>query len=146
MSCVSAISGALSTAFSTWGIRKTPASLSDSFRNGGTLGRWFFTGLAAIAAIGVLIYLFRAPSGEDRVLGACAMLLAGIIGNMTDRFRFGYVIDFIDVFIGSFHWPTFNVADSAICAGAFLLLLDIFLVSRKERAASAVHSQKPKSI
>lgn len=116
------------------------------FQNGGTLGRWFFTGLAAIAAIGVLIYLFRAPSGEDRVLGACAMLLAGIIGNMTDRFRFGYVIDFIDVFIGSFHWPTFNVADSAICAGAFLLLLDIFLVSRKERAASAVHSQKPKSI
>ncbi|HVG37728.1 MAG TPA: signal peptidase II [Pyrinomonadaceae bacterium] len=104
----------------------------SQFQDGGAVGRWFFVGLAAVAAAAVLVYFFRTGRDEDRILGACAMLLAGIIGNMTDRARFGYVIDFIDVHIGRYHWPTFNVADAAICAGAFLLLLDMFLAGRRE--------------
>lgn len=115
------------------GYSENPGIAFGQFQNGGSFGRWFFSALAAAAAVGVLIYLFRAPRDEDRVLGACAMLLAGIAGNLTDRVRLGYVIDFIDVYIGSFHWPTFNVADSAICAGAFLLIVDMFLAGRNQR-------------
>ena len=55
------------------------------------------------------------------MLGACALLLAGILGNLTDRARLGYVIDFIVLHAGSWHWPTFNVADASISIDALLL-------------------------
>jgi signal peptidase II len=60
------------------------------------------------------------------------LLLAGIIGNVTDRIRLGFVVDFIDVQFGSWHYPTFNVADIAIVTGAGLLILDMILVKRSE--------------
>lgn len=96
----------------------------------GAFGRWFFVGLAAVAAITVLYFFLRTAREDDRVLGACALLLAGIAGNLTDRVRFGYVIDFILVHARSYHWPTFNVADASICFGALLLAYDL-LFARK---------------
>ena len=83
-------------------------------QEGGSFGRWFFVVLAAAAAIAVFFYFMRTPSHDDRVLGACALLLAGITGNMLDRIRLGYVIDFIALHAGSYHWPTFNIADASI--------------------------------
>src|SRR5438034_6948101 len=62
-------------------------------QEGGAFGRWFFVVLAAAAAIAVLFYLFRTPRNDDRLLGSCALLLAGILGNLTDRVRLGFVID-----------------------------------------------------
>jgi len=94
-------------------------------QEGGSFGRWFFVVLAAAAAIAVLYYFFRMPRNDDRVLSACALLLAGIAGNLTDRVRLGYVIDFIVVHAGQYHWPTFNVADASICLGALLLGYDL---------------------
>src|SRR5712692_7762257 len=79
-------------------------------QEGGALGRWFFVLLATVAAIVVLYYFFRTPRTEDRTLGACALLLAGIAGNLTDRLRLGFVLDFILLHAGRYHWPTFNVA------------------------------------
>ncbi len=96
-------------------------------QSGGAVGRWLLVSFAAIAAVGVAIYFFRAGRTDDRVLGACALLLAGICGNLTDRLRLGYVVDFILLYAGSFHWPVFNVADMSICAGATLLAIDAFL-------------------
>ena len=107
----------------------------SQFQDKGAVGRWVLAGLAIAAAIGVLIYFFKTKRSEDKVLGACALLLAGICGNLTDRIRFGYVIDFIDVHIKSFHWPTFNVADAAICAGAILLAYDVFFSKSRQRSA-----------
>ena len=101
-------------------------------QEGGSFGRWFFVILAVAAAIGVLYYFLRTPRNDDRLLGACALLLAGICGNLTDRARFGYVIDFISVHAGSYHWPTFNVADASICLGAILMGYD--LIFQKESA------------
>src|SRR6185436_9645117 len=100
-------------------------------QEGGSFGRWFFVVLAIAAALAVFIYFLRTPRTDDRVLGACALLLAGIAGNLTDRARLGYVIDFIAVHAGSYHWPTFNVADASISIGAVLLAFDLVLSGRK---------------
>ena len=100
-------------------------------QEGGTFGRWFFVVLAAAAAIAVLFYFFSTPRNDDRILGACALLLAGIAGNLTDRVRLGFVIDFIQLHAGQYHWPTFNVADASISFGALLLAYDLIFAHRK---------------
>ena len=102
-------------------------------QEGGSFGRWFFVVLALAAAVAVLYYFMRSARNDDRILGACSLLLAGITGNLTDRARLGYVIDFISVHAGSYHWPTFNVADASICVGAGLLALDLILEGRREK-------------
>jgi signal peptidase II len=79
----------------------------------------------------VLVYFFRTARADDRVLGACALLLAGICGNLTDRVRLGYVVDFILLHAGPYHWPTFNVADASICFGALLLAYDLFFEGKR---------------
>jgi signal peptidase II len=101
-------------------------------QEGGQFGRWMLAALAGLAVVGLLLYFFRTSRTDDRLLGALALLLAGVAGNLTDRVRLGHVVDFIDVFVGSYQWPTFNVADAAICAGAALLALDLILEGRRE--------------
>jgi signal peptidase II len=101
----------------------------------GAFGRWFFVALAILAAAAVLVYFLRMPRNDDRVLGACALLLAGIAGNLTDRARMGYVIDFIAVHAGSWHWPTFNVADASISIGALLLAYDLVFTGKKPKVS-----------
>lgn len=102
-------------------------------QEGGNFGRWFFVSLAAAAAIAVLLYFLRTARNDDRVLGACALLLAGIVGNLTDRARLGYVIDFIVLHAGAWHWPTFNVADASITIGALLLALDLAFAGKQHQ-------------
>lgn len=109
-------------------------------QRGGSAGRWLLAAFAGAAAVGVLFYFFRTPRSDDRVLGACALLLAGITGNLADRVRHGFVVDFVSLYLGDFHYPIFNIADVAICAGAGLLLLDAFVSGRNQK--SEVRSQK----
>jgi signal peptidase II len=85
--------------------------------------------LLNLGAIGVFFvvvaYAFRSAI-TDRVLQTgLHLILGGAIGNLIDRFRLGYVVDFVDVYVKSHHWPAFNVADSAICVGIALLFLDM---------------------
>ncbi len=115
------------------------------FQEGGAFGRWLLAGLAIAALLAVFYYFFRAPRNDDRTLGACALLLAGIAGNLTDRVRLGYVIDFIALHIGQYHWPTFNVADASICVGAVLLAYDVIFESRKQTAEGSPASTKQTS-
>lgn len=110
----------------------------------GDAGRWGLSVVAMIAGVLVLYFFWRTPRSDDRILGALALLLAGIAGNVTDRLRLGFVIDFIDVQFGSWHYPTFNVADAAICIGAGLLLIDLFFV-KKQRAETKAAIPNPKS-
>lgn len=108
------------------------------FDQQGDPGRWSLSIVAIVAGALVLYFFWRTPRSDDRILGSLALLLAGIAGNVADRMRLGFVIDFIDVQFGSWHYPTFNVADAAICIGAGLLIIDVFLSKRKEaRAKSA---------
>jgi len=114
-------------------------------QEGGAFGRWFFVVLAAAAAIAVLFYFFSTPRNDDRILGACALLLAGIVGNLTDRVRLGFVIDFIQLHAGQYHWPTFNIADASISAGALLLAYDLIFAHRKEKAEHLTKQGAPSS-
>jgi signal peptidase II len=114
---------------------ENPGIAFGQLQEGGVFGRWFFVVLAAIAAVAVLFYFFRTSRNDDRVLGACALLLAGILGNLTDRVRLGYVIDFILVHAGQYHWPAFNVADASITCGAVLLAYDMIFAHRKQQKA-----------
>lgn len=104
---------------------ENPGIAFGQLQEGGSFGRWFFVVLAALAAVAVLYYFMRTARNDDRVLGACALLLAGILGNLTDRVRLGYVVDFIVVHLGDYHWPTFNIADASITVGALLLAYDL---------------------
>jgi signal peptidase II len=108
----------------------------------GEFGRWLLVALAGLAVAGLLLYFFRTKRTDDRILGAIALLLAGVAGNLCDRVRLGHVIDFIDVYIGSYQWPTFNVADAAICAGAALLAIDLLLEGRREGRRQKAEGRK----
>ena len=82
--------------------------------------------LGAIAVFGVVVVYALRTAVSDRLLQTgLHLILGGAIGNLLDRYRFGYVVDFLDVYIGSHHWPAFNVADSAICIGIALLFWDM---------------------
>lgn len=98
----------------------------------GDAGRWGLSIVGIVAATLVIYFFWRTPRTDDRILGALVLLLGGIAGNVTDRVRLGFVVDFIDVQFGSWHYPTFNVADMAIVCGAGLIMLDLILAKRQQ--------------
>lgn len=84
---------------------------------------YFFIILGFTAAV-FIIYLLKKYAGQRLFSWALALILGGALGNMIDRLLYGYVIDFLDFHVGGWHWPAFNVADSAICIGAMLFICD----------------------
>lgn len=97
--------------------------------------RWFFVLLAVVVMLVLVVWLRRLPSGQARTAWSLSLILGGAAGNLIDRVIYGHVIDFIDVYYASWHWPTFNIADSAITVGACLLLLDAFLGGKEDKSA-----------
>jgi signal peptidase II len=87
--------------------------------------RWFFVGIALVATIVLTIWLARLKSNERWMAATLSLILGGAIGNLYDRIAYAYVIDFIDVYYETWHWPVFNVADSAISIGVVMMLVDI---------------------
>lgn len=85
--------------------------------------RYFFTTLGVIAAL-VIVYMLQRHAGQRLFCWALALILGGAVGNVIDRILYGHVIDFLDVHFGGWHWPAFNIADSAIFIGAGLFILD----------------------
>jgi signal peptidase II len=87
--------------------------------------RWLFSGISVAAAVVIMVLLHRAPR-SDRLNGVgLSLVLGGAVGNLIDRLRLGHVIDFFDVYYRAWHFPAFNIADSAITVGAALLVLGI---------------------
>jgi signal peptidase II len=85
--------------------------------------RYFFSGLAATVSL-YIVWMLNRHSAQRLFCWALSLILGGAIGNLIDRLAYGHVIDFIDFHVGSWHWPAFNVADSAITLGAVLFVLD----------------------
>jgi len=93
--------------------------------------RWFFVLLASAVSVVITVWLWRIRSDGPLLLAAgLSLVLGGAIGNLIDRATLGYVTDFIQVWFGSWPFPAFNIADSAISVGAGLLLIDAVLLSR----------------
>jgi signal peptidase II len=112
----------LTSFFNLVHVHNTGAAFS-LFANQPGWQRGFFIAVALIAA-GIILYLLRKTEGRPLFSAALALILGGAIGNLFDRISYGHVIDFLDVYLGTWHWPAFNVADSAITVGAVLLIWD----------------------
>jgi len=104
--------------------------------NAGGWQRWFFVVLASGVSLILLVWLLRLPRHEWRTGLSLALIIGGAVGNLIDRIQLGYVVDFIDVFFRDWHYPAFNIADSAITVGVVLLLLDSVLQAFKRKDAS----------
>lgn len=100
--------------------------------------RWFFVMLGTVVSV-VLITWMSKLSGNEKLTGwSLTLVLGGAIGNVIDRLIYGYVIDFLDVFVGEYHWPAFNIADSAICIGAVMLVvLSLFNIESQQDSESS---------
>lgn len=94
--------------------------------------RWFFVGIGVAASL-FIIYMLRAHAGQKLFCLALSCVMGGAVGNVLDRLLHGYVVDMVDFHIGSWHFPAFNGADSAITLGVILLLLDEVLRVRRSR-------------
>jgi signal peptidase II len=97
----------------------------------GGLGSILFV-VVSLLAIGSIVYLFIKIKENEKTLAlSFSLVLSGATGNLIDRLRYGEVIDFLDFYLSSTHWPAFNVADSAICTGIGLLALELLIRDRK---------------
>ena len=107
-----------------------PGAAFSFLRDAGGWQRYFFIILTTVIGVVLLAWLARLPAGRSLLACALALVLGGAAGNLWDRLQYGYVIDFIQVYYDKWHWPVFNIADSAITVGAALLILDAFKGNR----------------
>jgi signal peptidase II len=91
----------------------------------------FFIGVSLVASVAILVAFCKLRDDQKLGQASLAMIFSGAVGNLIDRIRLGEVIDFLDVHWYRHHWPAFNVADSLICAGVFVLALDMFLEEKR---------------
>ncbi|MDH4230009.1 MAG: signal peptidase II [Nitrospirota bacterium] len=114
-----------------------PGAAFGLFADSGAALRTAFLGAVSVLAVVLLTVFYLRTSATDRAARAAALLvIGGAIGNLVDRVRFGKVVDFLDVFVGTWHWPAFNVADSCITVGIALFLW----TSWRDRGHSHDHS------
>ena len=102
-----------------------PGASFSLLANAGGWQKWFFV----VLALGISLWLFsmlRRHAGERLLPAALSLILGGALGNVIDRLRFGAVVDFLDFHVAGYHWPAFNVADSAITVGVVLMLWNEF--------------------
>ncbi|MCF7362959.1 MULTISPECIES: signal peptidase II [Vibrio] len=93
--------------------------------------RWFFTAIAFVVTGLLAFWMRRLPASDKWNNIAYALIIGGAVGNVFDRVVHGFVVDYLDFYWGNYHWPAFNLADSAICIGAAMIILDSFRSSKK---------------
>ncbi|MAN52700.1 MULTISPECIES: signal peptidase II [unclassified Marinimicrobium] len=112
------------TPFFNFTLLHNPGAAFSFLSDAGGWQRWFFTVVAAVVSVVLVIWLARVSEKRYEAL-ALALILGGAIGNLYDRVVLGYVVDFVVVHYQDYYWPAFNIADSAITVGAALLILDM---------------------
>jgi signal peptidase II len=117
--------------FSIIHVRNTGGAFGIFGGEKGGVGSMLFV-IVSLFAIGAIIYLFMKTREDEKTLAlSFSLILSGAMGNLIDRLRYGEVIDFLDFHLSTYHWPAFNVADSAICIGIGLLALELLKRDRK---------------
>ncbi|WP_298442507.1 signal peptidase II [uncultured Ferrimonas sp.] len=112
-----------------------PGAAFSFLADAGGWQRWGFAVFALIVTV-ALTLMMRAENKQKKMINiSYALIISGAIGNMIDRLAYGYVIDFIDFYVGNWHWPAFNIADTAICIGAALMILDSMLQPKPSKEA-----------
>ena len=106
-----------------WTLAYNEGAAFSFLSDAGGWQRWFFTILALVISVVLVVWLRRTSRSDWHTALPLSLVLGGAIGNVVDRVRFGHVVDFIDVYYGTWHWPAFNIADSAISVGAVLLIV-----------------------
>lgn len=96
----------------------------------------FFILISVAAAVLIVVYRARHLRGHRLATVSLGLILGGAVGNLIDRIRYGVVVDFLDAHVHQYHWPVFNVADSAISVGVTLLLIEMLLEWRRERRSN----------
>ena len=99
--------------------------------NQGQWAQWFLTLTGLLVCLWIVWRLCHPRLGEALFEAGLALVLGGALGNLTDRLRFGYVVDFIDFYYRAWHWPAFNLADAVITLGVLVLLIDLTRTSRR---------------
>ncbi len=110
---------------------RNPGAAFSFLSNAGGWQRWVFISLASAVSIVLCVWLIRLPKNALWPAAGLSLVLGGALGNLVDRVIHGSVIDFLDVYYKTWHWPAFNIADSAITIGICILLLDSFRSPRK---------------
>ena len=105
-----------------WNLAYNTGAAWSFLSDAGGWQRWFFVVISSVVSVALAVWMWRAWRREPVLATSLTLILAGAIGNLIDRVRFGYVVDFIQWYYGSFVWPTFNVADMAITGGAILMI------------------------
>lgn len=106
------------------------------------IGSLFFIGVS-LGAVGVILYLFHKAKEHERTLSlSLCLVLSGAIGNLIDRIRYGEVVDFLDFHLFSYHWPAFNIADSAITIGIGLMAIELLFHDRKRSTKTQAPNPK----
>jgi len=96
----------------------------------------FFIGITVLAMLLIIYYLVKSENEKAIITLSLALIFGGAVGNLIDRIRFGAVVDFLDFYIGNWHWPAFNAADSAITVGAALMLWEMIIARHKKPKTS----------
>ena len=107
--------------FMNWLLLFNPGAAFSFLAQGSGWQRWFFTAIGLAACI-YIIWLIRKSQNDKLLCIALSLILGGALGNVLDRLMYGAVVDFIDLHYANWHWPAFNIADSAICIGAALII------------------------
>lgn len=94
-------------------------------QNSSPLRHWLFLAAAFFALVMILYFYHQTPQSRPLFGAALALIFGGAVGNLIDRLRFGEVVDFLDVYLGYLHWPTFNIADSAVTIGVTIFIIHI---------------------
>jgi len=107
--------------FLNWFLLFNPGAAFSFLAQGSGWQRWLFTALGLLASA-YIVWLLRKSLSDKLLCWALSLILGGALGNVLDRIMYGAVVDFIDLYYADWHWPAFNIADSAICIGASLIL------------------------
>lgn len=116
-----------------WTLMHNPGAAFSFLANESGWQRWFFAVIAVVVSVVIFLWINKLEQHERWQAIALALILGGAVGNVIDRIWLGYVVDFIQVYYQQWYWPAFNIADSAICIGVVMIIIDSICEYRKEK-------------
>jgi signal peptidase II len=119
-----------------WTLAHNYGAAFSFLHDAGGWQRWFFAGIALVVSGGILFWLRSVPANARFLACALVLVLGGALGNLYDRMMLGYVVDFVHVYYGTWHFPAFNIADAGITVGAIMLIIDSLFLEKKREVAN----------